>query len=89
LTRVSEILDLLQTDVYSIPADGLNSYQGQLQDISSLSSVGSEDGFTLTVFFASRTSRRLRENLFGSLGKFATVAAGSSVTIVIEEPPTT
>jgi len=89
LTLVSEILDPLQIDVSSTPDDGLNSYQGELLDISSRLSAGGEVVYTLTVYFDSRTAARLKESRCGSLGNSDTVAVGSSVTMTLEEPPTT
>ncbi len=89
LTHVSETLAPLPIGAFFTRGDGSNTYQGRVQGISSRLNEGSEEGYILTVFFDSRTSRRLRENLSGSLGENGTVAAGSSLTMVIGEPPTT
>lgn len=89
LTHDSETLDPRQIAAFITPVDGSNTFQGRLQGISSRLNEGSEVGFILTVFFDSLTAARLSDYLYGSLGKTGTVAAGSSVTIVVGEPPTT
>ena len=89
LTDVLEIVDRVLTDVSSTLGGGSSTYQGRLQGISSRLNEGSQEGYILTVFFDSRTSQRLRENLSGFLGKNGTVAAGCFVTMVTAEPPTT
>ena len=89
LTHVSETLALLRSVASSTPEDGLNTFQGRLQGISSRLNAGPEEGYILTVYFDSQTSQRLRESLSGFLGNSGTVPVGSSITMVLEEPPTT
>jgi len=89
LTRVSDILDLPPTDVFTTPGDGLNTYQGQCRDISSRSRRERGGEFTLTVFFDSKTSSRLAESLSIRDGKNASDGTAYSpieVTLVL---PTT
>ena len=76
-------------DVWCTREDGSNTFQGRLQGISSRLNEGLEEGYILTVYFDYQTSRRLNERLSGLRGKYGTVAAGSLVTIEIEEPPST
>ena len=89
LTHVSETLARVLTDVSITPDDGLNTFQGQLVAISSPWSADSEGEFTLTVFFDSRTHRRLVESLYGDRGIDGTVDVGLSDMTVILAPLTT
>jgi len=89
LTHVSETLALAPTAASTTPEDGWNTFQGRLLDISSPLRGEREDAFTLTVCFDSRTLRRLNGRVFGHLGRLVTDGAQCSVTIEIEEQPST
>jgi len=89
LTLASETPAHPLIDASLIPEDGLNTFQGQLVAISSPWSADSEGEFTLTVFFDSRTHRRLVESLYGDRGIDDTVGVESSRMIVTVAPPTT
>jgi hypothetical protein len=79
----------VRIDVSSIPDVSLNTFQGRLSDISSLSSGGQEDVFILTVFFDSKTHLRLREKLYGMRGRRDMGETGFFPMTVILEPPIT
>lgn len=89
LTHVSEILGLHRTDVSTTRDDGLNTYQGQCRAISSRSRGARGEGFTLTVYFDSKTSSRLKESLFSRAGKVATGEIEySSIEVTLVLPST-
>jgi hypothetical protein len=89
LTSVSEILAQAQIDVCTTPDDGLNTYQGQALGISSPSKEERGVGFTLTVFFDSKTASRLNEDLCSPVGKNATDGTECFPMIMTLVRPTT
>lgn len=89
LMSASGWTDPRQVVVCTTPENGLNTFQGQIQDISLLWKGDVVVECTLMVSFDSPTGSRLLEKLSIKGGKFDMGDAEYSVTIVIEEAPTT
>jgi len=89
LMNASGWTDPHQVVVCTIPDPGLNTFQGLLRDTLSQSRGEQVGEFTLMASFDFLTYQRLAAALYGDRGSAAMDDAKCSLTIVIEELPTT